>query len=121
MEVVVAFALVNQPQRKIQQKMFSFLQYFWKENNYQLETIYFSFINASFHHSSTYTHVLSHLDEEHFNSNVQLRRTAMEDTKMAKKYQMEELGQFKRQESIRQQQLQAQLVSFLVISFTFVW
>ena len=32
----------------------------------------------------------------------------MEDTKMAKKYQMDELGEFKKQESIRQQQLGAQ-------------
>ncbi len=47
-------------------------------------------------------------DEDHFNSNVQLRRTAMEDTKMAKKYQMDELGEFKKQEGIRQQQLSAQ-------------
>ncbi len=32
----------------------------------------------------------------------------MEDTRMAKKYQMDELGVFKKQESVRQQQLEAQ-------------
>lgn len=34
----------------------------------------------------------------------------MEDVKKAKQYQMQELGKYKEQESIRKQQLQAQYV-----------
>lgn len=49
--------------------------------------------------------LLLFLDEEHFNSNVQLRRTARHDVSVAKEFQDEETQSFQQQEKIRLQHL----------------
>ncbi len=45
------------------------------------------------------------VDEDHFNSNVQLRRTARHDVGVAKKFQDTEDQLFKQEEKARRQQL----------------
>jgi hypothetical protein len=46
--------------------------------------------------------------EEHFDANVQLRRTAMHDARMAKSFQNDELAVFQEEETKRKQQLSSQ-------------
>ena len=58
-------------------------------------------------------------DEEHFDANVQSRRTAMKDAQVAKSFQASEMNSFKQEEGIRREQLRQQLVqnnySFAII------
>ena len=60
------------------------------------------------------THTCSHYvcslylyftDEEHFNSNVQLRRTARHDVGVAQKLQEEEVQVFRKEEAKRKQEM----------------
>ena len=63
--------------------------------------------------------ILLHADEEHFDANVQSRRTAMKDAQVAKSFQASEMNSFKQEEGIRREQLRQQLVqnnySFAII------
>ena len=58
-------------------------------------------------HTHTHTHSLTLTVEDHFNSNVQLRRTARVDVGVAKDLQKAEVERFKGEESVRRRELEA--------------